>query len=118
MRLRQRLEQLAAGVGEAYLLPPLVRRIGGAAHEAGRVGAVDQLDHRVVPELKRIGDVADDGRSITPMAADREEQLVLRGRGAGAACGILREALEDPQRVRGTAPALGSRDRRERSWTP
>ena len=58
-----------------------------------------ELDHGVVPELKRIGEVADDGGVVAPMAADGEEELVLRRRGAGAACGLLREALEDPQRV-------------------
>ena len=72
---------------------------GERAHEAGGVGAVDELDDGVVPELKRFGQVADDRRSAAVVPADREQELVLRRRDARAAGRLLGEALEDSERV-------------------
>ena len=105
MRLRQRLEQLAAGVGEAYLLPPLVRRIGGAAHEAGGVGAVDQLHHAVVAEQERAA-MSPTAGGRAPSGRGSRGATGARGRGASA-CGRLRKVQEDSATRAGTAPAVG-----------
>ncbi len=65
--------------GEAH--GSVVVGVGQAVDEAAALGAVDELDHAVVAEQQVIGNVAD-GR-VAVVAADRQQQLVLRGCQAG-----------------------------------
>ena len=57
----------------------LVGPVGPAAHEPGGDRAVDELDRAVVAQQQVAGDVADRRTGRVVVAADREQQLVLRG---------------------------------------
>ena len=58
----------------------MVDRVGVPVDEAGFDRAVDEPDRAVVTEQQRFGNVADRRSLGIRMAADGEQELVLRGR--------------------------------------
>jgi hypothetical protein len=60
----------------------MVDRVDMPVDEPGMHRAVDEADRAVVMEQQRIGRIADRGSVAVWMAADREQQLMLRGRDA------------------------------------
>ena len=49
-----------------------------APDEARFLGTVDELHRAVVAQQQRIGEISHGGSTIAPMAAHREQELVLR----------------------------------------
>ena len=77
----------------------LVVGVDGARDETGGLGAVDELHRAVVTQEQMVGDVADGRAERVVVAADGEEQLVLRRREPGFACLALAPAEEAAQAV-------------------
>jgi hypothetical protein len=92
----QLFEQPPSGRGQRHVLAAQVVGIGRPHHEPGALGPVDELDGRVVAQLQRLGEVADDRPAGAGKSSDGQEQLVLRGGGPGLAGGLLGEVEEPP----------------------
>lgn len=86
-------------VGDVDELASMIVGVGATSNEARALGAVDQLDRRVVAKQQRVGEVTDDGRVGAWVPAQGEEQLVMGGCQSGGAGGVGGEPLEQPQRV-------------------
>jgi len=97
-------ELLLAAGRQAQAHEPVVVAIGDTFDEPGAFGAVDQLDDAVMPEQEMCGDLAD-GWRIT-VAADGEEQLVLRAGDADPVGLVLAPAEEPAQPVAKRQEAL------------
>ena len=82
---------------EAHPNDPVVVGIGGAPHQPGALGTIDELDCAVMLEQQVCGDVPD--RRIAAVPADRQQQLVLGGRQAGGPGLFLRPPHEPAQPV-------------------
>ena len=86
-------------LGEHQPLPAMVVGVGHPAYKPAGLGAINQLDGRVVTELHPVGDVADCGWLVSFGPSNGQEELVL-GRGqTGRPCRFLREIQERPQRT-------------------
>ena len=96
---RKPFEDTTSGIGQDDVLAAVIHRIGPAADEAGRVGAIDQLDNGVMAKLQRVGELTYDGRLIAFAPANREEKLVLCRREPGVAGRLFGKALKHPERV-------------------
>jgi len=96
---RESLEHVTSCCCQLHPLPTLVVTIRRTPDEARRVGAVDELDDRVVTKLERLREFGDHGRIASCMAPYRQQQLVLCGRDSRLPRGLLGESLEDPERV-------------------
>jgi hypothetical protein len=71
-----------AGVREAEPDDSVVGRIDASLNQSGQLGTVDETHDTVVPQQEVVGELAD-GRCAAGVPADREQQLILRGRDAG-----------------------------------
>ena len=74
--------------GEPEADDPAVVCVGGAAHETGGPGPVDELHDAVMPQEKRVGGVPDGRPPPIGMAAHGKQQLVL-GPGQAGRLGLL-----------------------------
>lgn len=61
--------------------PPVVR-VGRPFHQSRGLSAVNELDRALRPQHEVLSEIADRGRLPVPLALDRDEQLMLRGRQA------------------------------------
>jgi hypothetical protein len=103
------LEALLTGGGQDESHLTLVGRVGSALHETGGLRPVDELDRTVMTEEQMIGHVADGGPQRTGTAtgaafavrftvtANREQELVLRGRQTRGRRLLFAPAQEPPQ---------------------
>jgi hypothetical protein len=66
-----------------------------ALQQPGGLRPVDQLHRAVVAQQQVPGDLADGGPARVGVAADRQQQLVLRGREAGGG-GLLGAPAQEP----------------------
>jgi hypothetical protein len=81
--LGQALEHARAARSEAEADDTAVVGIVRAPHQPCLLRTVDELHRAVMAQQQRVRDVADRGSPIAMVAADGEEQLVLRRRDAG-----------------------------------
>jgi len=66
--------------GEPEAHDAVIRRVDVAGNETGLGRAIDEPDRAVMTEQERFRDVPDRRTRRFPMAADDEQELVLRGR--------------------------------------
>jgi hypothetical protein len=81
----QRLQALSALRGQMQPDRSVVLCVALARDQSGGVGAVDQPDRRVVAEQEVVGGLADRRPARVRVAADRQQQLMLR-RGQSGIC--------------------------------
>ncbi len=86
-----------AGIGEAHPHHSLIVLVGDPLDQAPFGRSIDELDGTVVSQREVLGDIADADR--TAMAADREQQLVMRRRETSRLCSILTPSKELPESV-------------------
>ena len=94
MCLGERVELGHSSFSERDADSTVVGRVGVADDQPGYRGAVDQPDGAVVAQHQVVGDLADGGAGGIGVAADREQQLMLRGREPGRLGLLLAPAQE------------------------
>jgi len=79
VHLRQILDHTRPASGEPQAHDTPVVGVVDAPDQARFLGTVDELHRAVVAQQQRVGEVTHGRSAITPMAAYREKELVLRG---------------------------------------
>ena len=98
MGARQGLDSVGAAAGQLDADDALVGLVLYPFDKQSGLCAVDQLDHAVMAQEEVIGNLPD-RRRLRPMAADREEQLVLGGRQPNLSGLVLTPSLEATQTI-------------------
>ena len=109
---REAGQLLLAERGEDDQVAAAVGRVGVPADDAGGLGAVNQLGHRVVPQAKRDRQFTNARIGLALVAFNGKEQLVLRRGQARLTGGVFGERQELAERTTkpGERPVLGFRD--------
>jgi hypothetical protein len=71
--------------------------VDGSPDDAGRLGAIDQLDRAVVPQQQILGHLADRRASAVVVPGDRQQELMLGGREPEGSRAIVAPAQETPE---------------------
>ena len=99
VRLRESIQPLVPGCSELEPNQPMVVGVAHALDEASRVGPVHQSDRTVVAQEEVVGNLADGRSPGVGVAADGQQQLVLRRRQARL-LGLLLAPAQEPAQPR------------------
>jgi hypothetical protein len=83
VQLAERLQLARAPFGQVQADHALVVCVGAAGYQSGGLGAIDESDGAVVAQQQVVGDVADGRAARVCVAADGEQELMMRRGQAG-----------------------------------